>query len=138
MSVMHGDLPQNHRERIMQRYREGKIKVLVATDVVGRGIDVTNISHVINYDVPEDPEAYVHRIGRTGRIGADGVAIAFVAPEQGKQLTDIECFINREIEQEKIPGFEAVAPRPEPTEPQEPKRSVPVFGRRVKRYSNRL
>jgi ATP-dependent RNA helicase DeaD len=137
VSVMHGDLPQNHRDRIMQRFREGRIVVLVATDVVGRGIDVTNISHVINYDVPEDPEAYVHRIGRTGRIGADGIAIAFVAPEQGKQLTAIECFINKMIEKQEIPGFEAVVLREEPPKPEEPKPVVPVYGRRVKKYSNR-
>ena len=71
-------------------FRSAKIVVLVATDVVGRGIDVTNISHIINYDLPEDIENYVHRIGRTGRIGKDGVAISFVTPEQGQHLTDIE------------------------------------------------
>ena len=91
VAMMHGDLPQPMRDRIMQGFRDGKIVYLVATDVVGRGIDVTNISHIINYDMPEDPENYVHRIGRTGRMGADGVAIAFVTPEQGEQLTDIEA-----------------------------------------------
>src|SRR5262249_47771941 len=102
VAAMHGDLPQTMRNRIMQGFRDGKITFLVATDVVGRGIDVRNISHVINYDVPEDPENYVHRIGRTGRLGADGVAIAFVTPEQGERLTNIEVFINRQVEQEQM------------------------------------
>jgi ATP-dependent RNA helicase DeaD len=136
VAVMHGDLPQPLRERIMQAFRDAKIIYLVATDVVSRGIDVTNISHIINYDLPEDPENYVHRIGRTGRMGADGVAISFATPEQGGMLTDIEMFINKLVDQDKIEGFEAVAPRP-PKEPEAPKKMVPVFGRRVKRYSKR-
>src|SRR5205814_9301400 len=107
-AVMHGDLDQSLRNRIMQGFRDGKITHLVATDVVGRGIDVRNISHVFNYDLPEDPENYVHRIGRTGRIGADGIAIAFVTPEQGKQLTAIEHFINKQIVPDQIEGYQAV------------------------------
>jgi ATP-dependent RNA helicase DeaD len=137
VAVMHGDLPQTLRERIMQAFRDGKVTCLVATDVVGRGIDVTNISHIVNYDVPEDPENYVHRIGRTGRMGADGVAIAFVTPEQGDLLTDIESFINKQIEEKRVPGFRAYRPRP-PVEEMRVKATAPVFGRRVKRYSNRL
>jgi ATP-dependent RNA helicase DeaD len=138
VACMHGDLPQTLRNRIMQGFRDGKIVYLVATDVVGRGIDVRNISHVINYDLPEDPENYVHRIGRTGRIGADGRAIAFVTPEQGEQLTDIEMFINKMIPEFRIEGFEAYSPRPEKSDtPEAPRPVVPVFGRRVKRYSNR-
>jgi ATP-dependent RNA helicase DeaD len=140
VAAMHGDLSQPMRNRIMQGFREGKIVYLVATDVVGRGIDVVNISHVINYDIPEDPENYVHRIGRTGRIGADGIAIAFVTPEQGQHLTDIEIFINRQIPEERLEGFQAFAPRPpkEDVKPEDFKPVVPIFGRRTKRYSNRL
>lgn len=139
-AVMHGDLPQSQRERIMQALRDGKIVYLVATDVVGRGIDVTGISHIINYDVPEDPENYVHRIGRTGRMGADGIAIAFITSDQGKQLTAIESYINHLIPQEQIDGFEAIARKGlQAAENESPKPPpVPVFGRRVKRYSNRL
>jgi ATP-dependent RNA helicase DeaD len=137
-ATMHGDLEQPQRERIMQAFREGKITYLVATDVVGRGIDVTNISHIINYDLPHDPENYVHRIGRTGRMGADGVAIAFVTPEQGEQLTAIESFINKQIEQDRIDGFQALPPRRQEKEPEEPRPIIPVFGRRTRRYSNRL
>src|SRR5207249_2551938 len=105
VAAMHGDLPQPKRDRIMSDFREAKITLLVATDVVGRGIDVTNISHIINYDLPHDPENYVHRIGRTGRMGADGIAIAFVTPEQGEELTAIEGFINMQLTEEKIPGL---------------------------------
>jgi ATP-dependent RNA helicase DeaD len=99
---------------------------------------VRNISHVVNYDIPLDPENYVHRIGRTGRIGADGVAIAFVTPEQGEQLTEIERFINKMIAEDQIPGFQAYLPRGRAAEPVAPKPVTPIFGKRVKRYSNRL
>jgi len=144
VATMHGDLEQPMREKIMKAFRDGRIICLVATDVVGRGIDVMGISHIINYDLPEDPEAYVHRIGRTGRMGKDGRAIAFVTPEQGGRLTDIECFINKQIGEDFIEGFESCTPREvrrerdRPAEPEEPKAIVPVYGRRVKRYSNRL
>jgi ATP-dependent RNA helicase DeaD len=141
VAAMHGDLPQTMRNRIMQGFRDGKIACLVATDVVGRGIDVRNISHVINYDVLEDCENYVHRIGRTGRIGADGIAIAFVTPEQGQHLTEIEMFINKMIPEDRVDGFEAYTPRAvrlQSAPPGPPKVVQPVFGRRVKRYSNRL
>jgi ATP-dependent RNA helicase DeaD len=140
VAVMHGDLPQPQREKIMQRFREGAVTYLVATDVVGRGIDVENISHIINYDLPHDPENYVHRIGRTGRMGADGIAIAFVTREQGEQLTAIEMFINKQLDQDRIEGFEAVIPREDkPAEPEPaPRPVVPVFGGRHRRYSRRL
>ncbi len=139
VSVMHGDLDQSDRNRIMQAFRDGKIVALVATDVVGRGIDVTNISHIINYDLPEDPENYVHRIGRTGRMGADGVAIAFVTPEQGKQLTGIESYINMMLQEDHVAGFQAYTPKAKEPKPEEPpKPVVPVFGRRSRRYSRRL
>jgi ATP-dependent RNA helicase DeaD len=137
VAAMHGDLPQSLRNRIMQGFRDGKIVYLVATDVVGRGIDVKNISHVINYDIPLDPENYVHRIGRTGRIGADGIAIAFITPEQGDQLTAIEHYINKQIECEEMPGFQAYRARSRPSD-KAPKSSRPVFGRSTKRYSKRV
>jgi ATP-dependent RNA helicase DeaD len=139
-ACMHGDLQQSLRNRIMKGFRDGKIRFLVATDVVGRGIDVRNISHVINYDLPEDPENYVHRIGRTGRIGADGIAIAFATPEQGPLLTNIEIFINKQIPEEKLPDFQAYRPRVKAPKPPEEERKpvTPVFGRRTKKYSNRL
>jgi ATP-dependent RNA helicase DeaD len=138
VAVMHGDLEQAQRSRIMQRFREGTVQYLVATDVVGRGIDVTGISHIINYDLPLDSENYVHRIGRTGRMGKNGVAIAFVTPDQGQQLTDIELLINKEIPQDRHEAYAEFRPVRKEPEKQEPKEYVPVFGRRQKRYSRRL
>lgn len=135
-AVMHGDLPQGVRNRIMQGFRDGKIAFLVATDVVGRGIDVTGISHIFNYDLPEDPENYVHRIGRTGRMGKNGRAIAFVTREQGEELTRIETFINTQLYQDEIEGFTAFTPVQKVEEA--PKPHVPVFGQRSRRYSRRL
>jgi ATP-dependent RNA helicase DeaD len=105
-AVIHGDLPQGQRERIMAAFRTAEIKYLIATDVMSRGIDVDDISHVVNFDLPLDIESYVHRIGRTGRIGKDGIAISFVLPEQGGLLTDIEMMINKLIDHDHIPGRE--------------------------------
>jgi ATP-dependent RNA helicase DeaD len=114
VSAIHGDLPQSTRDRVMKGFRSGQISVLVATDVVGRGIDVEGISHVINYDMPDDPENYVHRIGRTGRMGKDGVAYLFVCPDQGEPLTAIENLVNRVIPPLEIPGFSQARKRVEP------------------------
>jgi ATP-dependent RNA helicase DeaD len=97
VATIHGDLPQSARNRVMQGFRDGTIPVLIATDVVGRGIDVDDISHVINYDIPEDPENYLHRIGRTGRMGKDGIAYVFVCPDQGELLTSVEMLVNKTI-----------------------------------------
>ncbi len=107
VATIHGDLAQTVRNRVMQGFRDGTIPVLVATDVVGRGIDVNDISHVINYDIPDDPENYLHRIGRTGRMGKDGLAYTFVGPDQGDPLTSIELLINKSIPAYKPEGFEA-------------------------------
>ena len=153
VAVIHGDLPQSQREKIMAGFRAAKVHVLIATDVASRGIDVIGITHVINYDLPMDIENYVHRIGRTGRIGLDGVAISFVTPEQGPHLTDIEITINKLIDQDRIEGFEAYTPRRKAApvvangdgaaegvpadEPPAPARK-PVYGKRVKKYSSRL
>jgi ATP-dependent RNA helicase DeaD len=133
-AVIHGDLPQSQREKIMAAFRTGEIKYLIATDVMSRGIDVDNISHVINYDLPMDIENYVHRIGRTGRIGKDGIAISFVTPEQGGQLTDIEVMINRLIERDDMPGEwytprkVEVVPTGPPPKPPEVKRDEQGWG----------
>jgi ATP-dependent RNA helicase DeaD len=138
-AAIHGDLPQPQRERIMQAFRDGKITVLIATDVMSRGIDVLGISHILNYDLPNDLENYVHRIGRTGRMGADGIAISFVMPDQGEVLTGIEHLINREIPADRVEGFEAFAPRVKANKTDEPpKPAAAVFGRIRRKYSNRL
>ena len=110
VAAIHGDLPQTARDRVMRGFRNGTIPVLVATDVVGRGIDVEGISHVINYDIPDDPENYLHRIGRTGRMGKDGVAYLFVGPDQGEPLTNIENLINKMIPAYRVEGFEMSRP----------------------------
>jgi ATP-dependent RNA helicase DeaD len=107
VSTIHGDLPQTTRNRVMQGFRDGTIPVLIATDVVGRGIDVNDISHVINFDIPDDAENYLHRIGRTGRMGKDGLAYMFVGPDQGEPLTAIENLINKPIPVHKPEGFVA-------------------------------
>ncbi|MGB9625174.1 MAG: DEAD/DEAH box helicase, partial [Phycisphaerae bacterium] len=90
---IHGDLVQQKRDRVMARFRKHQIRLLIATDLASRGIDVHAISHIINYDIPDDPDVYVHRIGRTARMGAFGRAYTFVTKEQGKQLTEIEKLI---------------------------------------------
>jgi ATP-dependent RNA helicase DeaD len=106
VATIHGDLTQAVRNKVMQGLRDGNITVLVATDVVGRGIDVTGISHVINFDIPDDAENYLHRIGRTGRMGKDGLAYLFVGPDQGEPLTAIENLINKTIPSMTVEGFE--------------------------------
>jgi superfamily II DNA/RNA helicase len=110
---IHGNLAQNKRERVMKSFRGGKFDVLVATDLASRGIDVADISHIINFDIPEDPEVYVHRVGRTARMGAAGKAFTFVAREQGDELTKVESLINMVIPQAQIEGFE---PSPTPAD----------------------
>jgi ATP-dependent RNA helicase DeaD len=107
VASIHGDLAQTVRNRVMKGFRDKTIPILVATDVVGRGIDVEGISHVVNFDIPDDPENYLHRIGRTGRMGKDGTAYMFVGPDQGEPLTAIEILINKPIPNIKIEGFEA-------------------------------
>ena len=139
VGVTHGDLPQPKREKVMAAFRAEKIVCLIATDVMSRGIDVSGISHIINFDLPMDLESYVHRIGRTGRMGADGTSISFVTPEQGKVLTGIEHLINRLIDEDRIDGFDAFTPRANPADKNDrPKSSGPVFGRQRRKYSNRL
>src|SRR5439155_14426811 len=110
---IHGNLAQNARERVMKNFRTGKFDVLIATDLASRGIDVADISHIINYDIPEDPEAYVHRIGRTARMGATGKAFTFDTKEQGDELTKVENLINMVIPQATLEGFE---PSPMPSD----------------------
>lgn len=94
---MHGDMYQKKRDQVMGNLREGNLSVLVASDLAARGLDVDDITHVVNYDMPEDPEVYIHRIGRTARVGRKGVAWSFVAPDQGELLTNVEMLANVEI-----------------------------------------
>ena len=136
VAAIHGDLQQRVRDRVMQSFRAGQLRFLVATDVVGRGIDVSGISHIINFDVPEFCDDYVHRVGRTGRMGREGVAYTFVSPEQGNELTRIEMRINRLLKRDEMPGFTAVAKTAE-AEAEKPA-AKPVFGRRSRRTRRAL
>jgi superfamily II DNA/RNA helicase len=94
---IHGGLAQGRRTRVLNDLRAGRLNVLVATDLASRGLDVTGVSHIVNYDIPADPAVYVHRIGRTARMGSSGHAVTFVTPEQGRELTDIEKLIGQEL-----------------------------------------
>ena len=126
VETLHGDLPQTKRDRVMKKVRSGSIRLLIATDVVGRGIDVSGISHIINYDIPEFCDDYVHRIGRTGRLSsADrGCAITFVMRDQGDQLTNIEVRINKQLEEYSVGDFEAF-------KPQAPRKHVDDFAQKT-------
>ncbi len=105
---LHGDMTQNQRDRVMSKFRKGKIDVLVATDVAARGIDVENVEAVFNFDVPNDDEYYVHRIGRTGRAGKKGMAFTFVSGKEIYQLRDIQKYTKTKIEQHQIPSIKDV------------------------------
>ena len=107
--AIHGDMQQSARDRVMKEFRAGKVRFLVATDVVGRGIDVTSISHIVNFDVPAFCDDYVHRVGRTGRMGREGVAFTFVCPHEGPELTRIEERIGRLLKREELKDFEATS-----------------------------
>jgi ATP-dependent RNA helicase DeaD len=110
VACIHGDMDQRDRDRTMKKFRAGEISCLVATDIVGRGIDVSGVSHIINYDIPQFCDDYVHRVGRTGRMGREGVAFTFVSPEEGHELTRIEQRINRQLKRDEIEGFAAESP----------------------------
>jgi ATP-dependent RNA helicase DeaD len=101
--ALHGGLSQEQRDRVMKRFRDGTVEILVATDVAARGLDIENVSHVVNYDVPSSPDAYVHRIGRTGRAGRAGVALTFVEPREQRYLRSIESLTKQTIDLEKVP-----------------------------------
>ena len=102
--AIHGDLSQGQREKVLQKFRSKQITTLVATDVAARGIDVDNLTHVINYSLPQDPESYVHRIGRTGRAGKSGIAITLITPSEYRKLTSIQRIANATITKQKVPN----------------------------------
>lgn len=106
--ALHGDIPQKLRERTVDKLRQGQLDILIATDVVARGLDVERITHVVNYDIPYDTESYVHRIGRTGRAGRKGEAILFVAPRERRMLRAIEQATRQAIEPMKMPSTEDI------------------------------
>jgi ATP-dependent RNA helicase DeaD len=105
---LHGDVSQSTREKKLKLFRNKNINILVATDVAARGIDVQNLTHVINHSLPQNPEAYVHRIGRTGRAGQEGTAITFITPSEYRKLTHIEKKTQTKIQKKQIPGAEEI------------------------------
>lgn len=108
---LHGDLSQNQRDRVMKKFRDGKVDILIATDVAARGLDIDNVSHSINYDIPQDPESYVHRIGRTGRAGNKGIAMTFITPREFRQLKLIEKITKTKIIRKSLPTASNVLER---------------------------
>ena len=123
-AALHGDMNQNQRNRAITHLRSGQVRLLVATDVAARGIDVSGITHVINFDLPKNAEDYVHRIGRTGRAGAKGIAISFAAPDNFQQLRDIERYTRQTIPAHVIPGLELTI-RPRQQAPSGQRRGAP-------------
>ncbi len=101
--AIHGDISQAQRERTLGKFKKQKVNILIATDVAARGIDVNNLSHVINYSLPQNPDSYVHRVGRTGRAGNEGVAITFITPGEYKQLMFIQRVAKTDIKKSKVP-----------------------------------
>jgi ATP-dependent RNA helicase RhlE len=112
VACIHGDFKQRERISALEGFRSGKHRVLVATNIAARGLDVEGISHVVNYDVPEQPEDYVHRIGRTARAEADGDAITLVTPDDEGLIHRIEYLLDRKIERKTLPGFDYNVPTP--------------------------
>jgi len=106
--ALNGDLEQNAREQILGRFRSGQIKVLVATDVAARGLDIDNISHVFNYHLPDDAEVFIHRIGRTGRAGKTGIALSFFSPREKRRLREIEALTKQPMTLAKLPTAQEI------------------------------
>lgn len=138
VGCIHGDMNQSVRDRVMKKFREERLKILVATDVVGRGIDVTTISHIINFDTPEDCDDYVHRIGRTGRMGKEGVAYTFVSEDDGELLTRIEIRINQLLEQADMEGMELKREVKQDVRPERLAAVAAMRGRGPKKHRRRL
>jgi ATP-dependent RNA helicase RhlE len=124
---LHSDRSQNQRQRALQGFKDGKYQVMVATDIAARGLDIESVSHVINFDIPDTVDAYIHRIGRTGRAEREGDAFTLIAPEDNEMVRDIERALKKPIERRKLDGFDYAAPaplktqqRPAPQQPQQP------------------
>jgi len=130
-NAIHGDKAQSHRTRTLDAFRAGTAEILVATDIAARGIDVDGIRMVVNFDVPNDPETYVHRVGRTARAGARGLALTLLSPDEWLMMGDIEQLVGQVFPREIIPGFEpSVAPlQPKHATAATPRPSLTVRGR---------
>ena len=133
VTVMHSDIRQNDRMKALKGFKEGLYKILVATDVAARGIDISDVSHVINYRVPENAEDYVHRIGRTGRAEKEGDAFTILTADELEFAQSVEGFINQKIERKKLEGFDYKYTALLDTEPQKPIRKPKRGGGRRRR-----
>lgn len=133
VTVMHSDIRQNDRMKALKGFKEGAYKILVATDVAARGIDISDVSHVINYRVPENAEDYVHRIGRTGRAEKEGDAFTILTADELEFAQSVEGFINQKIERKKLEGFDYKYTALLDTEPQKPIRKPKRGGGRRRR-----
>ncbi len=132
--VIHGNRSQSQRVRALEAFRTGDLRVLVATDIAARGVDVKDVSHVVNLDVPHEPEVYVHRVGRTARAQQRGDAFTLVSPEEEPDLARIERLIGMSIPRTRIPNFSYTAPRPAPPAPGGPHHRPPFRGRSGRPY----
>jgi len=137
-NALHGDKAQSQRQRTLDQFRSGEAEILVATDIAARGIDVDGIRMVVNFDVPTDPEVYVHRVGRTARAGAQGLALTLISPDEWLLMADVEKLIGQGFPREVIPGFEPsvppMQPRVQSAEAARPERSLrPRRGGKKKR-----
>jgi ATP-dependent RNA helicase RhlE len=119
--AIHGNKAQNHRTRTLKRFKDNELRVLVATDIAARGLDIEALPHVVNYDLPHVAEDYVHRIGRTGRAGAEGEAVSLVSHQDRPLMAAIERLMNRKVEERVIGGFEPGSVSLEPKEQHEPR-----------------
>jgi len=136
VTSLQGNLSQNQRQAALDSFRNGSIKILVATDIAARGIDVLDISHVVNYDMPDSTDAYIHRIGRTGRVGKAGDAFTLVTGEDTAMVRSLERLLNAPLERMTLKGFDYTKPAParEPRLSQQPRRHVvrrQGIGRRI-------
>jgi len=136
VAVLHANRSQNQRIEALAGFKSGKYEVMVATDIAARGIDIAGVSHVINYDIPQHPEDYVHRIGRTGRANVSGDAFTLVAPDESKKLAAIERFIGQKIDRLTLEGFQVPA-NGENAAPKPPKPEVRMDGRKFFRRGRR-
>src|SRR6185436_17513623 len=103
---IHGNRSQNQRTQALEGFKSGAHRILVATDIVARGIDVEDLGHVVNFDVPADPDSYIHRVGRTARAEATGDAFTFVSPDEDRELQDIERTLGKRLPRVTLPGFD--------------------------------
>jgi ATP-dependent RNA helicase RhlE len=135
VTSLQGDLSQQRRQAALEAFRNGSVKILVATDIAARGIDVLSISHVINYDMPEDTDAYIHRIGRTGRVNKNGDALTFVTSDDADKIVALERLLHAPLERMTLQGFDYARPAParEPRLSRQPRRYGTESKRLVKR-----